>query len=490
MAIASAGVAPTASPAIGDKTVLANLFPGSTNEERIQAAIDFAFANGATMVYIPANMFPYDPSLITFNARPVREGGDPAHYDAKAFGARGDFATDDRTAIFKADSAAAPNDQLVFPSGTYIIGSNLTQTAPWHFDAGAVLRPINGAVITLANLVTTEGTQHFDTGYGGSVNTSAFRRWKGRYGNFMDVFALGETGNFGGTRISSEVDLVYGDSTVLGERLHKHQWALQKRIKFTDTGTLYTVTAVGNVANRFSVAAAPWTINQFGLGNDTCYVVRFTSGNQVGHQRWITSNTVNEITCGMDFFTATYGNIQVGDQFRIWLVEMQAPEQSPLQLYIRTDEDGNPQEPTLMIGEDTTDVGASQSFGRIFSGVLGVRPWIKFVPSGTSGTYDIQLGFPSSFWRHMLFVTNDSGGATVPWLAGYYDSGSNLVDVVLGRQAALATNATHGFTYIPTSAGAPTGVPASYTGKVAMQYDTTNNKLWVYNGGWKFVVLA
>ena len=50
--------------------------------------------------------------------------------------------------------------------------------------------------------------------------------------------------------------------------------------------------------------------------------------------------------------------------------------------------------------------------------------------------------------------------------------------------AALATGATTGHLYIPTSAGAPTGVPASKTGQVALQFDTTNNKLYVYDGGW------
>lgn len=56
--------------------------------------------------------------------------------------------------------------------------------------------------------------------------------------------------------------------------------------------------------------------------------------------------------------------------------------------------------------------------------------------------------------------------------------------------AAIATNATDGFLYIPTCAGAPTGTPTTKTGRAAIVYDTTNNKLCVYNGAWKTVTLA
>lgn len=61
---------------------------------------------------------------------------------------------------------------------------------------------------------------------------------------------------------------------------------------------------------------------------------------------------------------------------------------------------------------------------------------------------------------------------------------SNLGNIVLGAEAALATGATDGHMYIPTCAGTPTGAPTAYTGKVAMIFDTTNNKLYIYDGGW------
>lgn len=61
---------------------------------------------------------------------------------------------------------------------------------------------------------------------------------------------------------------------------------------------------------------------------------------------------------------------------------------------------------------------------------------------------------------------------------------------VIVSVAALSTTATKGFLYIPTSAGPPTGTPTSYTGTVPIEYDTTNNKLYIYNGAWKSVTLS
>lgn len=54
---------------------------------------------------------------------------------------------------------------------------------------------------------------------------------------------------------------------------------------------------------------------------------------------------------------------------------------------------------------------------------------------------------------------------------------------VLGN-AAIATSATDGDLCIVTCAGAPSGTPTSFTGRVHLRYDTTNHQLWVYDGAW------
>jgi hypothetical protein len=61
--------------------------------------------------------------------------------------------------------------------------------------------------------------------------------------------------------------------------------------------------------------------------------------------------------------------------------------------------------------------------------------------------------------------------------------------VVVGS-AALATSAIDGFLYIPTCAGPPTGTPTTQNSTVPIVFDTTNNRIYVYDGSWMGVQVA
>lgn len=104
-----------------------------------------------------------------------------------------------------------------------------------------------------------------------------------------------------------------------------------------------------------------------------------------------------------------------------------------------------------------------------FTMAIGYALYVENAAKGAGSTITTNYG---------VYIEDQTSGAT-NW--SLYCVGGN----VSFRNTALATNATTGHLFIPTSAGAPTGVPASIpTGQVALQFDSTNNKLYVYDGGW------
>ena len=111
--------------------------------------------------------------------------------------------------------------------------------------------------------------------------------------------------------------------------------------------------------------------------------------------------------------------------------------------------------------------------------VLGGTP-----VAGTGGAVNITAAAGVGTNRAGGNVTIRPGAAT-----GSGNPGNIQLDG--GRGAALATTAIGGFVTIPTCAGTPTGTPVNVpTGSVAMVFDTTAAKLWVYTGSWKGVVVA
>lgn len=89
------------------------------------------------------------------------------------------------------------------------------------------------------------------------------------------------------------------------------------------------------------------------------------------------------------------------------------------------------------------------------------------------------LAFNCEYSGDIVFGTQNTKRIRVPNAGGF----------VVGN-GALATNSTAGFLYIPSCSGAPTGTPATETGTVPLVYDTANNRIYAYNGGWKKIGLA
>jgi hypothetical protein len=120
---------------------------------------------------------------------------------------------------------------------------------------------------------------------------------------------------------------------------------------------------------------------------------------------------------------------------------------------------------TANSGSGMWNVSAGYTASNIF------QPLALVVASGSGMTGGLNLGTIGNY--DASIYTNNTKRVFVPNAGGF----------VCGT-AALATTATDGFLYVPTCAGTPTGVPTARTGTVAMVFDTTNNKLYIYDGGW------
>jgi hypothetical protein len=123
-----------------------------------------------------------------------------------------------------------------------------------------------------------------------------------------------------------------------------------------------------------------------------------------------------------------------------------------------------------------------------------------FVNSGSTGFCSIATGVPPFGFSGngpLEFGTNGTQAFIIDASQNVtFDATVSASSVVIGvpgittQIASGATTDTTGFLYIDTVAGVPTGVPnatAPFNVAKAMRYDTTDDRLYVYNGAWKDV---
>jgi len=127
-------------------------------------------------------------------------------------------------------------------------------------------------------------------------------------------------------------------------------------------------------------------------------------------------------------------------------------------------------------GGNGTGVGIA--FYHTDAGVLSSRADITVQESSDAGTSE-EMHFElynGSLALHSMSIHRRGG----------------LVDIDMARGTAPGTSDTRGFIWIPKMAGAASGTPSNdmNSNGLAMVYDSSNNRLRVYNGGWVSVALA
>lgn len=141
----------------------------------------------------------------------------------------------------------------------------------------------------------------------------------------------------------------------------------------------------------------------------------------------------------------------------------------------------------------TTEVGAFQSTdtANVMRGRNGYYDGSNWQRIDTT-KYSVQTNMfaDTNYSKYEIYTNSPHAnpmGVSNPWVLRFEVNAYG--NVVIGN-AALATNVNDGFLYIESCAGTPTGTPRTYTGRIAIVYDSSNNYIYVYNGAWKKVLLA
>lgn len=171
------------------------------------------------------------------------------------------------------------------------------------------------------------------------------------------------------------------------------------------------------------------------------------------------------ITGNVNLSTSS-GNVGIGTASPTFKLHVQTSDDSATGAFVRNSSTGSAASGSVLAASAVGNL-----ILRAHSAAHSVWPNRTLIQSDSGFTNGLAIltagANPLSFW------TNSTERMRV-------DANGN---VVAGASAALATNATNGFLYVPTCAGTPTGTPTAVTGMAPIVVNTTNNKLYFYSGG-------
>lgn len=244
---------------------------------------------------------------------------------------------------------------------------------------------------------------------------------------------------------------------------------------YKSRGTLSAKTAVvanDPVAVMLGAAYESTTPSYTGIGQYVMSVENITGATVSGYHSWFTRNSSNVWAERMRLNSAgtlSLGTPVSGSEYGVWVTAASTATTFttgyPVLSLLNTQTGSGSSFAAVRVGGDNGTVNAF-----LFADGRGTA-------APTGNTVSAYVGTTTN--HPMYIVSNAARRVMVPGAGG----------MVVGF-AALATSATDGFLYIPSCAGIPSGVPTAQSGTVPIVYDTTNNRIYAYNGAWRQVAVT
>jgi hypothetical protein len=225
----------------------------------------------------------------------------------------------------------------------------------------------------------------------------------------------------------------------------------------------------------------------------TSYTLSFTNANASGRNVWVDSVTVSRQMSGGEIENGAVGNAQLDVITDVTKIQLATTPGGPRGIY---DVGGvlRGQEYAYTDGLHYTGVKTGgQEVGIAIVGTLGDALSLSNAVGGTTSlvsSASTAINILAGSGADLLLAAHGKsmtfGSASVSLgsdlnVSGAIQTGAQG-SIIVGNSA-LPTNATSGFLYIDSCAGAPTGIPASSTGTIPLVFDSTNSILYAYYGG-------